>query len=180
MYKWNLIKNAFLMMITQAFYCSLSLILYFFIDDVASGKYTGDERLKRYGMWYGLAVLTQLGGSVLQNYIFCDLARTGIRLKNTVIFALYKKILKTSVLNPSQHTEGNIINYVQVAYSLTLDRLPEDRRRHFEVRPDHGGRLVDHLWLCPLCLPYPLPRDCLDSRFLLVHSGDNLLLQVHH
>lgn len=113
MYKWNLLKNAILMMITQGCLCSLALFLYFLVDDVANNKYHGDERLKRYGMWYGLIVLTQLCGSILYNYITCDLARVGIRLKNSVIFTVYRKILKISVLNPSQHTEGEIITYVQ-------------------------------------------------------------------
>lgn len=113
MYKWNFLKCIFLMMITQACFCSLALFLFFLINDISEGKFTGDEKYKRYGMWYGLIAGTQLLGSLIINYISCDLSRTGIRLKSTVIFAIYKKVLRVSVLNPNQHTEGNILNYVQ-------------------------------------------------------------------
>src|SRR3990167_220164 len=113
MYKLNFFKNAFLMMITQASFCSLALFMYFLIEDIGGGKYTGDDRTKRYGMWYGLIVLTQLMGTLLTNYISCDLSRVGIRLKNATLFAVYKKILRVNVLNPSAHTEANIITYVQ-------------------------------------------------------------------
>ncbi len=123
MYKWNLVKNSVLMMITQACFCSLALFLYFLVDDVASDKWQGDERLKRYGLWYSLIVLTQFIGSMLYNYISCDLARIGIRLKNSVIFTVYRKILKISVLNPSQHTEGEIITYVQTDCQKVEDAI---------------------------------------------------------
>lgn len=113
LYKWNFLKNIFLMMLTQACFCSLALFLYFLINDIAEGKYSGDEKYKRYGLWYGCIVGTQLFGSLIINYIAMDFGRTGIRLKNTVIFSVYKKILRISVLNPNQHTEGNILNYVQ-------------------------------------------------------------------
>lgn len=112
-YKWAFVKCFFLMMITQMCYCSLALILYLFVKDLAEEKYRGDERFKRFGMWFGLIILTQFLGGLLINYITIDLTRVGIRLKSSVIFAVYKKILRVSVLNPSQHTEGSIINYVQ-------------------------------------------------------------------
>lgn len=113
MYKMNFFKNAFLMMITQASFCSLALFMYFLINDIGSGEYTGDERTKRYGMWYGLIIATQLLGTLLTNYVSCDLSRVGIRLKNATLYAVYKKILRVNVLNPSAHTEANIITYVQ-------------------------------------------------------------------
>lgn len=112
-YKWAFLKCAFIMMITQACYCSLALILYQFIQDLAADEYHGDDRIKRFGMWFGLIVVTQFLGGMLLNYVTLDLTRVGIRLKNSVIFAVYRKILRVSVLNPSQHTEGSIINYVQ-------------------------------------------------------------------
>lgn len=112
-YKWAFLKCAFLMMITQACYCSLALIMYLSIKELAEEKYTGDEKIKRFGMWFGLIVATQFLGGMLTNYITLDLTRTGIRLKSSVIFAVFKKILRVSVLNPSQHTEGSIVNYVQ-------------------------------------------------------------------
>lgn len=119
MYKWSFLKCAVLTMITQGCFCSLALFLYFLIDAMATGKYkTKTDKMYGYGMWYGLIVGTQFVGSLLMNYISCDLSRTGIRLKNSVIFAVYKKILKMSVLNPNAHTEGNITNYVQVALLL--------------------------------------------------------------
>lgn len=113
MYKLNFFKNAFLMMITQASFCSLALFMYFLIEDIGSGKYTGDDRTQRYGIWYGLIVLTQIIGTLLTNYVSCDLSRVGIRLKNATLYAVYKKILRVNVLNPSAHTEANIITYVQ-------------------------------------------------------------------
>lgn len=112
-YLWTFLKCAFLMMITQACYASLALILYFCIKDFASGDFQGDERTKRFGIWFGLIILSQFLGGMLMNYITVDLSRTGIRLKSAVIFAVYKKILRVSVLNPNQHNEGAIVNYVQ-------------------------------------------------------------------
>lgn len=112
-YKWAFLKCAFLMFITQACYCSLALFMYLIIKELAEDKYSGDEKTKRFGMWFGLVIGTQLLGGMLTNYITLNLTRIGIRVKSSVIFTVYKKILRVSVLNPSQHTEGSIVNYVQ-------------------------------------------------------------------
>lgn len=118
MYKWNFLKCAILMMFTQACVCSLALFMYFLIEDMAKSQdskdpWDDDRKLRTFGIWYACIVGCQLGGVILTNYVSFDFSRTGTRLKNSVIFAVYRKILKISVMNKTQHTEANILNYVQ-------------------------------------------------------------------
>ena len=41
-------------------------------------------------------------------------ARISLWMKTAVIYLTYKKIMKVSTLNPSEFTEGSIINFIQV------------------------------------------------------------------
>ena len=126
---WTFFKAAFLMGIAQVCFCSLALVLYFLIDDVAASHTDHwDEQRKKnsFFLWYGILTGTQLLGCVLINYVYMDLSRLGVRLKNTLIFAVFKKTLQISVLNPGLHTEGKIVNYVQVfggLYRSTVKKL---------------------------------------------------------
>ena len=73
-----------------------------------------ESRTIRLGIFFGSLCLAQILGSLLKNYIYCDLSRLSVRLKCGVIFTIYKKLMRISVLNPSEHTEGNILNYINV------------------------------------------------------------------
>ena len=118
LYKWKFVKNGLIMGLSQACFCSLALFLYLLLIDVSKAEkeeWDSEKKFNRFAIWYGAIVATQFLGSIFINYVMLDLGRLGIRLKNTVIFAIYKKTLKVSVLNPNQHTEGKIVNYVQVS-----------------------------------------------------------------
>lgn len=56
----------------------------------------------------------QVFGSFLKNYVSCDLSRLSVRVKCGLIFQVYKKVLNISILNPNEHTESNILNYMNV------------------------------------------------------------------
>lgn len=123
MYKWALLKNTILMFITQICFCSLSLLLYLLLIDVADTSMDKDTKTQRYYIWYGTIAGTQLLGSILSNYITMDISRIGTRLRGSIIFGVYQKLLRLSVLNPTEHTEGKIINYVQADCQKVEDAI---------------------------------------------------------
>lgn len=141
---WTFFKAAFLMGLAQACFCSLALVLYFLIEDVATSHTEGwDEQKKKnsFFLWYGILTGTQFFGAVFINYVTMDLSRLGVRLKNTLIFAVFKKTLGISVLNPGLHTEGKIVNYVQV-FLVDEGGLPEGGGRDLKVQSDPGVDLA--------------------------------------
>lgn len=111
---WNLVKNFILMGVAQFSYCMMSVCMYFIIMTNQDQTYTRNEKNELYLYLFGGLLASQVIGSFFFNYITCDLSRLSVRLKSGVIFAIYKKLLKISVLNPSEHTEGNILNYINV------------------------------------------------------------------
>lgn len=114
LYLGNIIKNFLLMGLCQLCLCAMSVLMYLILI-VASDKTMSIKEQTRYYIYYfsGL-VFAQIFGALLKNYIYCDLSRLSVRLKNGVIFAIFKKLLNISVMNPSEHTEGNILNYINV------------------------------------------------------------------
>lgn len=113
MYKGTIIKNFILMAICQGCLCMLSVLMYLIIKD-ATGIIDNEERTIKLGIYFGSLCICQIVGSFLKNYIYCDLSRLSVRLKCGVIFTVYRKLMRISVLNPSEHTEGNILNYINV------------------------------------------------------------------
>lgn len=111
---WNLFKNFILMGLAQFLLCSMSVFMYLIIITRADSSIEREEKNMRYIYYFGGVLLSQVLGSILFNYITFDLSRLSVRLKSGVIFAIYKKLLRISVLNPSEHTEGNILNYINV------------------------------------------------------------------
>lgn len=111
---WNILKNFFLMGFAQLFLCMMSIFMYLIIITNASTTLNRDEKNSFYIYYFGGLLLSQIVGAFIYNYIACDLSRLSVRLKSSVIFAIYKKLMKISVLNPSEHTEGNILNYINV------------------------------------------------------------------
>lgn len=114
MYKGTILKNFILMAFCQGSLCALSLLMYFTINDCLKTDLSRDERTIKLAINLGLICLCQIIAGFLKNYIYCDLSRLSIRLKCGVIFTIYKKLMRISVLNPSEHTEGNILNYMNV------------------------------------------------------------------
>jgi ABC-type multidrug transport system fused ATPase/permease subunit len=114
MYKGTIWKNFILMALCQGSLCMLSVLMYLTIKDSLNDSFSSDERTWRLGIYLGLICVCQILGSFLKNYIYCDLSRLSVRLKCGVIFTVYKKLMRISVLNPSEHTEGNILNYINV------------------------------------------------------------------
>lgn len=111
---WSIFKNFVLMGFAQLFLCAMSVFMYLIIVTNTDDSISRDDKNDRYLYFFGGLLLSQVFGSFLYNYIACDLSRLSVRLKSGVIFAIYKKLMKISVLNPSEHTEGNILNYINV------------------------------------------------------------------
>lgn len=113
-YFWSFLKAAVLLGISQFCYTSMSLLMLFLLQTVVKEGPTEEEKIKTYISLYAMIVGAQFFGALLQNYTKCDLSRLSVRLKNAMIYAIYQKIVKVSVLNPAAHTEGNILNYIQI------------------------------------------------------------------
>jgi ABC-type multidrug transport system fused ATPase/permease subunit len=113
LYMGLIIKNFLLMGLCQGFLCSMSIVMYKIIVEAQTNNDT-DERNKNLIILFSVLCALQILGSILKNYIACDLSRLSVRLKCGVIFAVYKKVLNISILNPSQHTESNVLNYMNV------------------------------------------------------------------
>jgi ABC-type multidrug transport system fused ATPase/permease subunit len=113
MYKGTIIKNFILMALCQGCLCMLSVLMYLIIED-ATAIVDDEKRTIRLSIYLGSLCVCQIVGAFLKNYIYCDLSRLSVRLKCGVIFTIYKKLMRISVLNPSEHTEGNILNYINV------------------------------------------------------------------
>lgn len=80
----------------------------------ATDNHDSEDRTQKFIIYLGSLCVLQVFGSLLKNYISCDLSRLSVRLKCGVIFAIYKKLLKISILNPNEHTESNVLNYMNV------------------------------------------------------------------
>ena len=113
MYKGTIIKNFILMALCQGCLNSVAVFMYLIISDAAV-TVDNEERTKKMIIYFGALIVGQVLGAFLKNYIYCDLSRLSVRLKCGVIFTIYKKLLRISVLNPSEHTESNVINYMNV------------------------------------------------------------------
>lgn len=61
-----------------------------------------------------MAAFSQSFAAILSNYSYNDIGRLSFRVRSAVAFMVYKKLFKCAVLNPKEHSEANIINYIQV------------------------------------------------------------------
>lgn len=58
--------------------------------------------------------MSQSFAAILSNYSYNDIGRLSFRVRAAVAYMVYKKLFKCAVLNPKEHSEANIINYIQV------------------------------------------------------------------
>lgn len=72
----------------------------------------------------GILVL-QMFSSILSNYSQISLKRLSLRIQASLESMIYDKILMFSVLNPSDHDEGSISNYVNVDAPKVKDALEQ-------------------------------------------------------
>jgi hypothetical protein len=59
-------------------------------------------------------LFAQLLSTLLQNWNQMHFSRLSVRIRSCIVQLILKKAFKFSILNPSEHSEGKILNFVQV------------------------------------------------------------------
>ncbi|XP_030490551.2 ABC transporter C family member 8 [Cannabis sativa] len=91
------------------------LILYAFVN-YANSK---EENLQQGLSILGCLVLTKFVESLTQRHWFFNSRRSGMRIRSSLMVAVYEKQLKLSSLGKKRHSTGEIVNYVAVdAYRM--------------------------------------------------------------
>ena len=67
-----------------------------------------------FATFIAITLTLQIITAFLKNYNSLELSRLSIRIKNSIISMVIQKSLKVSILNSKTHTEGELINFVQV------------------------------------------------------------------
>jgi len=111
---WGMTKNFILMGISQFLLCFVAILMFLVLELINNGTKTGDDAMYWYAGYFGAIAGFQLFGHLFFNYVQNDLSRLSVRLKSAVTFMAYQKLFKVGVLNPKEHTESNILNYIQV------------------------------------------------------------------
>ncbi|CAA7410050.1 unnamed protein product [Spirodela intermedia] len=92
------------------------LILYAFVE--YSGT-RGDEDLRSSLLLLGLLVVIKATESLSQRHWFFDARRAGMKMRSSVMAAVFQKQLKLSSVGRRNHSTGEIVNYIAVdAYRL--------------------------------------------------------------
>ena len=92
------------------------LIMYFVVKKTQDDEKLAPEERDMY-MYVGLfcGILgCQFGSALFYNYLSYWVNKTALRISSSISYMIYQKILDVSTLNPSAHSEGSIINHIQV------------------------------------------------------------------
>ncbi|KAM7254412.1 hypothetical protein ACFE04_003792 [Oxalis oulophora] len=94
---------------------ALPLLLYAFVN------YSNREDANlNEGLWiFGCLVLAKVTESLSQRHLFFAARRSGMRMRSTLMVAVYRKQLKLSSSGRKRHSTGEIVNYIAVdAYRM--------------------------------------------------------------
>lgn len=90
----------------------------FFLSNIVKEIELGTENLKKrldYITWnFVLIILALLLAPVIRQYYYFQCYRLGYRIKGALLSMCTSKILNFSVLNSTVHSEGKILNYIQI------------------------------------------------------------------
>ncbi len=100
--------------VAQALLQSYPLVLGILIGDLRAGRtQTAEERI-RIGGYFGFLVASTLLSGILSNYTNFRLSEMSLRISSSVMCLVFKKVLRFNVMNKTEHSTGNITNYIQL------------------------------------------------------------------
>lgn len=86
--------------------------------------HTNDDRMWL-GIYCGYMVVAALLGPMFFNFVCFSAKRLGLRISAAVNMMVFEKISRVNAMNKSEHSSGNILNYVQIDCEKFFLNLPK-------------------------------------------------------
>lgn len=94
---------------------STAYILSKVVEEIQSKKdFKKWENIQPILIYFSAIIGAFFFSSVLYNYSLFQVTRLSYRLRSSLMTIIFEKMLKRNSLNPSSHSEGQIVNYIQV------------------------------------------------------------------
>lgn len=104
---------------------SSGLTLGLIVAQISDQEYTTEREKYILAFKCGYLVMANLLAAMLYNYSSFYAKRLGLRMSSSISLILFEKVSKCNIINKSEHSQGNILNYIQIDCDRFFQNLPK-------------------------------------------------------